>query len=132
MRSEAEIRKQVEDHLKRRLLLVLDGGLWLAAVFFLWRYSITSSLGSFEGLAILFMLGWTGIVGLHTLRTIYVELREYLVKRAIERERRTYVTFSDDETMKRKHDDAIPRLSDDGELIDFEFADAEPRKTDRR
>ena len=120
MRSEAEIRKQVEDHLKRRGLWVVDAGLWLLAVFFLWTFMPNVGLSTtFKGLTALFMVAWTGVLGAHTLRTIYVELREYLVRRAIERERRYYVMG--DEYGKRKRDEAISRLEvgDDGELVDF-------------
>ncbi len=141
MRSDAEIRKQVEDRLKRRLLFVADGGLWLVTMIVLWQVSAYSSFGGFSGVIALIMLAWLGIVGLHFLRTVYVELRDYLVNRAIERERRYYVTrdeYADDtyyEKRKRDSDAAIPRLelNDDGELVDFDFAaDRDKSKIERR
>jgi hypothetical protein len=49
----------------------------------------------------------------------YVELREYLVRRAIERAR--HLSRDEGAYEKRKHDDALPRLElgEDGELVDF-------------
>src|SRR5664279_3117144 len=78
-----------------------------------------------DTLFVFFMLAWLGLVGLHTLRVLYVELREWLVRRAVERERQFYVL--QDAYEKRKHgesfsraaDDTFPRSTDDGELIDF-------------
>ncbi len=130
MRSEAEIRKQIEDHLKRRGLWLVDAGLWALAVFsslaFMRSHIVSTTINY---LVPLFMLAWTGVLGLHTLRTVYVELRDYLVRRAIDRERHYYVMEDEyaPERGKRKHDDSAPRLTDDGELVDFpaDFSDEE-------
>lgn len=129
MRSEAEIRRQVETRLKRRGLLFLDGGLWLAVVFILSKIMPYSSFGTtLNSLLAVFMFLWTGIIGLHFLRTVYVELREWLVRRAIERERQFFQMRDAHE--KRKRDDALPRLSDDGELFDFPETPVRSRKGD--
>jgi hypothetical protein len=118
MRTEAEIRREVEVHLRRRGLLLVDAGLWIVAVFILWEIMPVSSFGTtLNSLLAIFMLGWTAVVGLHVLRTIYVELRELLARRAIEREHQMYLLR--DAYEKRKHDEAVAHLTDDGELIDF-------------
>lgn len=111
MRSEAEIRKQVETRLRRWSLLALNGILWIGVAKLLFVYSQTHSFyGSQSDIIALVMLGWVALVGLHTLRTIYVELREYLVRRAIRQEHERYAD-------KPKRDET--RLTDDGELVDF-------------
>lgn len=127
MRTEFEIRREVERRLRRRGLFVLNGGLWLMVVFILAQIVPYASFGTtLRGLLVLFMLGWTGVVGLHFLRTVYVELREWLVARAIERERAFYQMR--DIYEKRKYDEIPPRLMNDGELIDFpDWQDAEVR-----
>jgi hypothetical protein len=118
MRTEFEIRREVESRLRRRGLLVVNGGLWLMAVFILSQIMPYSSFGTtLNGLLVLFMLGWTAALGLHTPWTIYVELREWLVRRAIDREREFYRMR--DTYEKRKHSEALSHLTDDGELIDF-------------
>ncbi len=125
MRSEAEIRKQVEARLKRWLFLIIDGGGWLSATFILWQTASYRSFGQFSGAVAIFMLLWLGVVGLHFLRTIYVELRDWLVHRAVERERRYYVMSSDAEKPKREADVTRLELTDDGELIEFDDLEAE-------
>ena len=129
MRSEAEIRKQVTARLWRLGLFVVDGGLWLAAVFILSQIMPSGGFGQFRGLIVLLMLGWTVLLGLHTLWVLGVELREYLVRRAVEREREFYMLHGDYE--KSKRDEAIPRLSDDGELIDFSVWGSEQEVVNR-
>lgn len=120
MRSEAEIRKQVENHLKRRGLLVLDGGLWLLAVFIEAEFLRFRGLSTtMTGLLTLLMIAWTLGLGLHFVRTVYVELREILVRRAIERERGLYLAKDGYEKPKRLD------VSNDGELVDWSIEDAE-------
>ncbi len=90
MRSEAEIRKQVETRLRRWGLLALNGILWVGAAKLILVYSQTHGFYANQSdIILLIMLGWVSLVGLHALRTIYVELREYLVRRAIRQERAT-------------------------------------------
>ncbi len=136
MRSEAEIRKQVEARLKRWLYLIADGGLWLTAVFLYWRGSGGGflNLGQFTGAGSLFLTLWFVAVGLHMLWVLYATLRDWLVGRAVEHERRYYVMSStpdDAEKPKRQapaaHDTAVSRLelTNDGELIEFDDLDAE-------
>lgn len=118
MRSEAEIRSEVLKRFHRWVFLVLNGGLWVAAVFILSQMMPARSFGTtLNGLIVLSMLAWTGLLGLHFLRTIYVELREWLVRRAVERERQLYLAGYFQE--KRKRREAPPRLGDDGDLVDF-------------
>ena len=141
MRSEAEIRKQVETRLHRWGLLALNLILWVGAAKLLYGFSQYSSFGRFDGLIVLMMVGWAVLVGLHALRTFYVEGREWLVKRAIEREKQFYLRQN--AYIKRKRDESasLPdesRLSlpdedgkysgvpfrhkpDDGVLVDFPF-----------
>lgn len=125
MRSEAEIRKHIEDHLKRRGLWVVDAGLWLLAVFVFRESMLGGYSTTVNYLATLFMLAWMAALGAHTLRTVYVELRDYLVNRALEREQHYYVM--EDGRSKRKRNEARPRLAidDDGELVDFLAEDEE-------
>ena len=124
MRSEAEIRRDVVTRLRRRGLFVLNGGLWLMTVFVLSQIMPYASFGTtVRGFLILFMFGWTAALGLHTLWTIYVELREWLVRRAIDREREFYRMR--DSYEKRKYVEALPNLAADGELIDFPMLDNE-------
>ncbi len=124
MRTEAEIRGAVEARLRRWGLLALNGILWVGAAKLIYGYSQYGNFGQFAGAVILFMIVWAALFGLHALRVFYVELRERLVRRAVEREREFYqlqVAYE-----KRKHEEPLPRLSDDGELIDFpEWSDAE-------
>ncbi len=79
MRSEAEIRKQVEARLKRWLFLIADGGLWFAAVFFYRSSGGFLNLGQFAGAGSLLLTLWFVVVGLHTLWTFYATLRDWLV-----------------------------------------------------
>lgn len=150
MRSEVDIRREVEAHLRRRGLFLLDGGLWAAAVVFLWQFTRYSGFGTtLSGLIVLFMLGWTAALGLHFLRTVYVEVREWLVRRAIQREREFYVLQDAYEKRKRdftparlenrsdarlgnSRDFTDARLENDGELIDFPgWDDATKTKRER-
>ncbi|MBI1256329.1 MAG: hypothetical protein GC204_02555 [Chloroflexi bacterium] len=126
MRSEQEIRREVEGRLKRRGLLLLDGGLGALVVFFLYQFSRYRSFGDpWAGLILLFIFGWFAFGILHTAYVLYVEAREWLVQRAITREREFYALKMAYE--KRKRDDSFslneygsrPRISEDGELISF-------------
>ena len=133
MRSEAEIRREIEARLRRRGLLLLNGGLWSAAVFILSQIFPSRSLGTtLTSLIVLWMLAWTAVLGLHFLRTVYVELREWLVRRAIDREQRIYYVNSTYE--KRKRVDVLPPLEDDEEIIEdalVDFPEAVRRKRER-
>jgi hypothetical protein len=132
MRSDAEIRKQVETRLRRWGLLFLDGGLGVLVVFFLYQFSKEHSFG--EPLAswlTLFVLGWFVLGLLHTAYVLYVEVREWLVSRAINREREFYALqnayekHKRDDSASRNTDAAHPLTSEDGELIDFPYHEAE-------
>lgn len=116
MRSEAEIRKQVETRLRRWGLVALNGILLIGAAKLIFAYSQNHDfMGSQADVIIALMIGWVALVGLHFLRTVYVELREYLVRRAIDQERNsTHAAYE-----KPKHDETQLSLSDDGELADF-------------
>lgn len=123
MRSEAEIRREVETRLRRRGLLLLNGGLWTGAVLFLALLMPRGVYGSLTGLIMIGMLAWTLALGLHAFRVVYVELRERLVNSAIERERQFYLLRENYEKQKRfeerdRADAAFVHLSDDGELVD--------------
>ena len=131
MRSEYQIRREVETRLRRRGLLLLDGGLGVLVIFFLYQYTRDRSFGEpLATLIVLFILGWFMLGILHTAYVLYVEAREWLVQRAITREREFYVLKESYE--KRKRDQALPRPSDDGELIDFPDGEAEERNYAQR
>jgi len=126
MRSEAEIRREVEGRLRRRGLLIADWGFWLLVGFAIVSYFRHQSFASdYDNVAALFVLFWTALLGLHTLAVLYIEAREWLVRRAIQREREFYVLQTTYE--KRKRDDSAsrngeasrPLISEDGELIEF-------------
>ena len=128
MRSEGEIRREVEGRLKRRGLLIADGGLWLLVGFGLVEFTEYRSLRFSEPwptVIILFMLFWGALLGLHTLAVLYIEVREWMVQRAIAREREFYALKMAYE--KRKRDDSAsrniersrPLIAEDGELISF-------------
>lgn len=125
-RSEAEIRNDVTNRLKRRGLLLLNGGLGVLAVFLLYQFTRFRSFGEpWATLILLFMLGWFVLGILHTAAVVYVELREWLVRSAIERERQFYLLRDNYEKQKRAeirdrdYDTARLSISDDGELIDY-------------
>jgi hypothetical protein len=125
-RTDAEIRSEVTNRLKRRSLLLLNGGLGVLAVFLLYQFTRFRSFGEpWATLILFFMLGWFVLVILHTAAVVYVELRERLVRSAIERERQFYLLRDNYEKQKRteirEHDYGASRLgiSDDGELIDY-------------
>lgn len=123
MRSEAEIRREVETRLRRRGLLLLNGVLWVVAVAVVYRITLVSSFGSLSGLVIIALFMWMLALGLHAFRVVYVELRERLVNSAIERERQFYLLRENYEKQKRfeereRADTAFVHLSDDGELVD--------------
>ena len=139
MRSEGEIRHEVETRLRRWGFLALNGILWVGAAKLIYGYSQYDNFGRFSGVVVLFMLGWLVLVGLHALRTIYVEGREWLVRRAIAREREFYVLQNAYEKPKRDEsvslsDDARPSLqAEDGELVDFPFShESEPKVKNER
>ncbi len=114
MRSEAEIRRQVETRLRRWGLLIANGVLWTTVSGTL--YVVSNNMGISEAprsWLFAFVLAWLGLVVLHTLRVIYVELREFAVKRAVRREIRQYRPDGDYEKPKRLE------ISDDGELVDW-------------
>jgi hypothetical protein len=124
MRSEAEIRKAVETRLKRWGLLLVNGGLWAAVVFVLSQIMPNAGISSgWRGFFSVLMLVWTPVLGLHILSVLYVELREYLVRRAVGRERELYLMRENDD--KRKRDRAVSRLElgEDGELVDFPMSE---------
>jgi len=121
MRSEAEIRREVETRLRRRSMLVLHGVLWVVAAVVVYRITLFSSFGSLSGLIIFAMFMWTLLLGLHLLRTVYHELRERLVRNAVERERQFYLLRDHYEKQKRseqREEFGVVHLSDDGELVD--------------
>ncbi len=148
MRSEGEIRREVEGRLRRWGLLALNLILWAGAAKLLYGFAQYSSFGRFDGLIVLAMVAWAALVGLHALRTFYVEGREWLVRREITREREFYVLQNAYE--KRKRDDSAslpddPRFSlpaedgeypvvrfrqepEDGVLVDFPFRYATDKK----
>jgi hypothetical protein len=125
MRSEGEIRREVEGRLRRRGLLILDGGLWLVAGFAIYNYAQYGKFGIYGNIIVAFILVWTALVGLHTLAVLYIEVRERLVRQAIEREYQFYMMKNAYE--KRKYDDSPSRnvdgsrrrIAEDGELIDL-------------
>ena len=123
MRSEAEIRREVEKRFHRWVFLLLNGGLWLvvgAGLYFYSRYQGVPA-GWLDSV-ILFLMLWGLLVGLHLFRTFYVESREWLVSRAIAREaiarERRYYDIGDTYA-KPKRRETLPRLSDD-EIIEDE------------
>lgn len=125
-RSEAEIRSDVERRLKRRGLLLLNAGLGVLAVFLLYQFTRFRSFGEpWATLILLFMLGWFVLGILHTAAVLYIELRERLVRSAIERERQFYLLRDNYEKQKRAEirerdfDTSRLGISDDGELIDY-------------
>ena len=140
MRSDAEIRRQVEGRLRRWALLVLNAILWVGAAKLFYGVSQYSSFGQFTGAVALVMVVWAALVGLHALRTFYVEGREWLVRRAIAQEQQHYGLRE-----KRKRDDSaslpdemrfslpaedeeysvVPfrHEADDGVLVEFPFRD---------
>lgn len=124
IRSEAEIRSEVSARLRRRGLLLLDGGLGALTVFLIYTYTGYRSLGEpWATLVILFLCGWFVLGVIHTAAVLYAELRERLVRSAIERERQFYLLRDNYEKQKRSEawDDEYSRLriADDGELVDF-------------
>ena len=111
MRSEAEIRKAVETRLRRWGLLALNGILWVGALKLIFGYSQFNDFqGTLADVVAGMMVIWLALFGLHALRTFYVELREYLVRRAIEREHRLHTDY---EKPKRLE------LGEDGELVEY-------------
>jgi hypothetical protein len=125
MRSETEIRREIEARLRRRGFLLLHGALWAIITFSLYAYSRYQGVPvGWTTSAVFFMGLWAFIVGLHTFWVGYVELRDRLVRQAVERERRYYPMG--DAYAKPKRREAPPRLSDDGDLVDF--PDAEDRR----
>ncbi len=122
MYREISIREQVEARLDRRLLFAADAGAWL---FYLWVFKYTS-FAHFEGMAVFLALIWMGVLGLHFLWTFYAELRDWLVQRAVERERR--YAFAQDAIYEK------PKRARRFELIDdAEFPEsADSRQIERR
>ena len=134
MRSEDEIRREVEGRLRRRGLLIVDGGLWLLVGFGLFEYTQYRSVPFSEPwptVLIFFMLFWGALLGLHTLAVLYIEVREWMVRRAIEREREFYALQNAyekrkrDDSASRSMDEAPPRIAEDGELITFPYDEIE-------
>lgn len=126
MRSDGEIRREVETRLKRRGLLLLNGGLGVLAVFLLYQFTRFRSFGEpWATLILLFMLGWFVLGILHTAAVVYVELRERLVRSAVERERQFYLLRDNYEKQKRAeirerdYEASDLRIADDGELVDY-------------
>src|SRR4051812_10909682 len=103
MRSETEIRRQVEIRLRRWGLLALNGILWIGAAKLVYEFNQIHPLyDRVLNLIFFVMAGWLALVGLHALRTIYVEGREWLVKWAIAREHQVYGWQPLDEKPKRR------------------------------
>ena len=125
MRSEGEIRREVETRLRRRGLLIADGGLWLLASFGIYNYDQYGNFGIYGNIIVAFMLVWTALLGLHTLAVLYIEMRERLVRQAIAREREfyvlqaTYEKHKRDDSLSRNEEESRPRIREDGELISF-------------
>jgi hypothetical protein len=131
MRSEAEIRKQTVTRMRRLFLLTLNGGLWITAALAIYLYTRDHAfMGALQVTVGLGMLIWMTVIGLMAARTVYVEVTEFVVYRAIERERRDYLMRETYE--KRKRDDASLRLSDDGELIDWNADEREAKAKHER
>jgi hypothetical protein len=124
MRSEAEIRREIESRLRRRGLLIVHGAIWAAVTTSLYLYARVQGVPvGWTNSAVFFMSLWAFIVGLHAFYVIYVELRERLVRKAIERERK-YYQMGDAYYGKRKRFEALPPLEDDEDdsedaLVDF-------------
>ena len=126
MRSEAEIRKQVEARLRRWALVLLNVILFVGVIKGLALFTSVRTDGLSQTDLILLTL-WASLIGLHVLRTVYIEVREIAVRRAVVGESKQYQQHEHYE--KRKHDDALLRLGDDGELIDFPLVDNEDEKS---
>jgi hypothetical protein len=122
MRSEAEIRREVEQRFNRWVFLFMNGGLWIVVGAGLSLYSRYQGVpAGWIDSVLLFLMFWGLLVGLHFLRTVYVEKRDWLVRRAIEHERKAYLLGNTYD--KRKRGETLPRLSDDvnieDALVDF-------------
>lgn len=124
MRSEAEIRREVESRLKRRGLVLLHGALWVIITTSLYLYArVQNTPVGWSTSAVFFMGLWACLIGLHAFTVIYVELRERLVRKAIERERKHY-QIGDTYYGKRKRVDDPPLLlEDDGEIVEDDLVD---------
>ena len=142
MRSEAEIRRQVETRLHRWGMLALNAILWIGAAKLIDAYIQYASFygGARDGIVLVMVL-WLSLIGLHALWVFYREIREGLVRWAIAREHQVYGWQPMDEKPKRRESASLPdesRLSlpvDDGEypgvpsrhepdtgtLVDFPF-----------
>jgi hypothetical protein len=122
MRSEADIRKQVEKRLRRWAFLLLHVILWAGVAKGL-AYLTSVRTDGWSQTLLLGMALWASLIGLHVLRTLYVEAREFLVRQAIEREYGRYESPGSYEKPKRLE------ISDDGELVSWDSAAFE---TDRK
>ena len=140
MRSEAEIRRQVETRLRRWGLLALNGILWVGAAKLIYGYSQYGNFGQFTGAVALFMVAWAALLGLHALRTFYVEGREWLVRRQLSGNASFMGCKKNANGMTRLRYRMISRFSlpaddgeysvvpfrheaDDGALVDFPFSE---------
>src|ERR1700710_1879062 len=91
MRSEVEIRRQVETRLHRWGLLTLNAILWGGAAKLIDAYVQYASFygGARDGIVLVMVL-WLNLIGLHALWVFYGEIRERLVRWAITREHQVY------------------------------------------
>ena len=101
-------------NVKRWRLLALNGILWVGAAKLIDAYIQNAYFySSVRDVIVLVMVAWLMLMGLHALWVFYKDLRERLMRWAIEQAQPSY-------GHKRKRDHAVPFLNDaDGELIDF-------------
>jgi hypothetical protein len=116
---------------KRWLLLALNGILWVGTAKLIDAYiQNTNFYSGVRDVIVLMMVAWLNLVGLQALWVLYREIRERLMRWAIEQAQPSYRRDADD---KRKRDQAALMLADDGELVDFPFRfDTDKRSNDER
>jgi len=126
---EAEIRQRVTRRIQRRMLFVLDFGLFFA-------FGIATSAQYFDGFLSFLLMAWFMLVVAHAVYVVYAEWADRAVSRAVEQERNAYyravaeTVLAEFGERKRKRGERIA-LTDDGELddsLESEFEEREYRK----
>ncbi|MBC7870798.1 MAG: hypothetical protein H7Y09_08155 [Chitinophagaceae bacterium] len=127
-----EIRKHIEDRFEMRTQFFGNFASFLFAMFMLWFIFLEPTSASFRnnGLGALISVGWAIGIMVHFVNWIFGEMRENAISREMERAGLRAIPRPSSEKAKRA--ERLVRLSEDGELEEFDAEEMGSQKSSRQ